>query len=122
METKYINEDIIEYPLSENKVDNDFFEEINTSDFIGRKAINELEIKKCYLVDKLERISTKFGFRILATLYIDENKYGVFLPNRFDEKISDEWIRYWNENGNLGFTFLGGKYNDLEFGDMNYWF
>ena len=44
METKYINEDIIEYPLSENKVDNDFFEEINTSDFIGRKPINELEI------------------------------------------------------------------------------
>ena len=44
METKYMNDDIIEYPLSENKVNNDFFKETITSDFIGRKAINELEI------------------------------------------------------------------------------
>ena len=101
METKY-NEDIIEYPLLCLRKTKDFFKEINTSNLIERKSINELEIKKCYLVDKLERISTTFGFRILATLYIDENKYDVFLPKIFNEKISDECIRYWNEKGNLG--------------------
>ena len=55
-------------------------------------------------------------------LYIDENKFDVFLPKRFNEKISNEYIRYWNEKGNLGIKFLGRKYNDLEFGDMNHWF
>ena len=100
METKYKNEDIIEYPLI-RKTEQDYFKEMDTSNFIRRKRINELEIKKCYLVDKLERISTTFGFRILATLYIDENKYDVFLPKRFNEKISDEYIRYFNEKENL---------------------
>ena len=72
--------------------------------------------------DKLDRTSTKFGFRILATLIDDENKFNVFLPKRFNKKISDECIRYWNEKGYLGNKFLGKKYNDLVFGDMNYCF
>ena len=121
METKYKNEDIIEYPLI-RKTEQDYFKEMDTSNFIRRKRINELEIKKCYLVDKLERISKTFGFRILATLYIDENKFDVFLPKRFNKKIFNGCIRYWNKKGNLGITFLGGEYNDLKFGDMNFWF
>ena len=74
MKTKNNNEDIIEYPLSENEVEKNFLKETNTSNFIGRKRMNELQINKYYFVDKLERISTKFGFRILVTLHIDENK------------------------------------------------
>ena len=108
METKY-NEDIIEYPLLENKIDKEYFEEINVSSFIQRKWIDELEIEKYYPVDKLERISTKYGQRILATLCIDENKIDVFLPKRFNEKISENCIRYWNEMTNLGIKFLVGS-------------
>ena len=57
--------------------------------------------------------------KILATLYIDENKFEVFLSKRFNEKISGECIRYFNEKGNLGIKLLGGKYNDSVFGNMN---
>ena len=45
----------------------------------------------------------------------------MFLPKRFNEKISDEYIRDFNEKGNLVIKLLGGKYNDREFGEMNYW-
>ena len=60
------------------------------------KRIDELEIVKYYTVDNIERFSTKYGPRILATS-INENKFYVFLPKRFNEKISNECIRYWNE-------------------------
>ena len=50
---------------------------------------------------------------------VDENN-NLILPKRFNEKISEECIRYWNEKGNLGIKFMGGKYNDLIFGDTNY--
>ena len=120
MKTRY-NEDIIEYTLLENKICKEYFEEMNISSFIERKQIDELEIEKYYPVDDNERFSTKYGPRILATS-INENKFYVFLPKRFNEKISDECIRYWSEKGNLGIKFMGGKYNDLIFGDTNYYY
>ena len=84
METKY-NEDIIEYPLLENKIDKEYFEEINVSSFIQRKWIDELEIEKYYPVDNIEGFSIKYGPRYLAML-INENKFYVFLPKIFNEK------------------------------------
>ena len=53
METKYKIEDIIEYPLSENKVDKDYFKEMNTTNFIETKRLKELQINTNYSVDKL---------------------------------------------------------------------
>ena len=82
MKTKF-NEDMIEYPLLENKADQEYFEEMNTFNFIERKRFDKLEIEKYYQVYIIERVSTKYWPRILATL-IDENKFNAFLLKRFN--------------------------------------
>ena len=94
--------------------DIDFLQDINTT-FLERRKINELGVGETYVMEHLERITTKYGPSLLATLNDDEgDRFKVFLPKRFNIKFTDKRIKYVNKN-TLHLKYLGGDYNDLEF-------
>ena len=93
--------------------DIDFLQDINAT-FLERRKINELGVGETYVVEHLERITTKYGPSLLATLDDEGDRFKVFLPKRFNNKFTDKRIKYVNKN-TLHLEYLGGYYNDLEF-------
>ena len=88
--------------------------DVNTS-FLERRKINELDEGETYVMEHVERTTTKFGDAILATLNDVGDRFKVFLPKRFNGKLTDEHIQYANTN-TLLLKYLGCEgYNDLEF-------
>ena len=87
--------------------DFDFLQDINTT-FLERRKINELGVGETYVMEHLERITTKYGPSLLATLNDDEgDRFKVFLPKRFNIKFTDKPIKYVNKN-TLHLKYLGG--------------
>ena len=106
-----------------------FLKAVNSVKYLERKKIEELETGKSYLIEQVERITTKYGDAITAILRgpvqdtPQSTKYEVqrctpqfkvFLPKRFLTRLSDEHMELMNEGG-IYLKFIGGKYNDLEF-------
>ena len=87
--------------------------DVNTS-FLERRKINELDEGETYVMEHVERTTTKFGDAILATLNDVGDRFKVFLPKRFNGKLTDKHIQYANDKS-LHLIYLGGEYNDLEF-------
>ena len=74
------NEDIIKNPIEER------MSEFNARcKYRERERLSDLQIDKYYSVENFERLSTKFGPRILTTLAADCEEFTVFLPKRFKE-------------------------------------
>ena len=97
-----------------------FLKAVNSFKYLERKKIEELETGKSYLIEQVEKITTKYGDALIAILQGPSDDVGsalqfkVFLPKRFLTRLSDEHIEYMNEGG-IYLKFIGGKYNDLEF-------
>ena len=105
-----------------------FLKAVNSVKYLERKKIEDLEAGKSYLIEQVERITTKYGDAIIAILrgpkgpsdpVQDDDvqntpQFKVFLPKRLLSRLSDEHMEYMNEGG-IYLKFIGGKYNDLEF-------
>ena len=104
-----------------------FLKAANSVVYLERKKIEELETGKSYLIEQVERITTKYGDAIIAILQspscscshdcwceLDPQRFKVFLPKRFLTRLSDDHLEYMNEGG-IYLKFNGGKYHDLEF-------
>ena len=97
-----------------------FLKAVNSFKYLERKKIEELETGKSYLIEQVEKTTTKYGDALIAILRGPSDDVGsalqfkVFLPKRFLTHLSDEHIEYMNEGG-IYLKFIGGKYNDLEF-------
>ena len=98
-----------------------FLNAVNSFKYLERKKVEELETGKSYLIEQVERITTKYGDAITATLRgpvqdapQSSPQFKVFLPKRFLTRLSDEHMELMNEGG-IYLKFIGGKYNDLEF-------
>ena len=100
-----------------------FLKAVNSVKYLERKKIEELETGKSYLIEQVERITTKYGDAIIVILrgpcLQDDDvqsapQFKVFLPKRFLICLSDDHMGYMNEGG-IYLKFIGGKYNDLEF-------
>ena len=112
-------------PIKMDKIN--FLKAANRVEYLERKKIVELETGKSYLIEQVERITTKYGDAIIAILQspscscshdcfceLDPQRFKVFLPKRFSNRLSDDHLEYMNEGG-IYLKFNGGKYNDLEF-------
>ena len=112
-------------PIPTHKID--FLKAVNSVKYLERKKIEELETGKSYLIEQVERITTKYGDAIIAILQGPLNptqddhvtsqstpQFKVFLPKRFITRLSDDHLKYMNEGG-IYLKFNGGRYNDLEF-------
>ena len=91
-----------------------FLKNINSASFLERRKMDELETGKSYLIECIERVTTKFGDALLTTLDDEDERFKVFLPKRFNTKLTDEDLEYMN-NETFYMKYLGGKYHDLEF-------
>ena len=106
-----------------------FLNAVNSFKYLERKKVEELETGKSYLIEQVERITTKYGDAITATLRgpvqdaPQSTKYEVqrctpqfkvFLLKRFLTRLSDEHMELMNEGG-IYLKFIGGKYNEMEF-------
>ena len=91
-----------------------FLKNINSASFLERRKMDELETGKSYLIECIERVTTKFGDALLTTLDDEDERFKVFLPKRFNTKLTDEYLEYMN-NETFYMKYLGGKYHDLEF-------
>jgi hypothetical protein len=88
---------------------------LNKPTYLETKQISELDASPhSYLVESVKRVTTKYGDAIIATLDDEGNRFKVFLPKRYTNKLSDEWIACMNKT-NIRLKYLGGKYHDLEF-------
>jgi hypothetical protein len=82
---------------------NRFSGAVNTS--IGKLAINEP-----YKVERLEKVTTKYGPSVIAYLTKGgEDLCKVYLPKKFTNVIDDEFIEKFNrhEVGELFLTYRG---------------
>ena len=67
-----------------------FLNAVNSFKYLERKKVEELETGKSYLIEQVERITTKYGDAITATLRgpvqdapQSSPQFKVFLPKRF---------------------------------------
>ena len=94
--------------------DDDLLKDFNATSFLERRKINELSQEKTYIMEHVERTTTKFGDALIATLHEGDDRFKVFLPKRYNSKLTDKHIKYANTN-TLCLKYLGGEFNDLEF-------
>jgi hypothetical protein len=91
----------------------ELLKDLNTT-FLERRHITELETNKSYRVEGVERVTTKYGDAIIATLDDGGGRFKVFLPKRYTTKFTDRCIENVNEM-TIQLKYIGGKYNELEF-------
>ena len=88
-------------------------EQLNKSMLETRK-ISELETYPAkYDIVKVDRIATKFGPSLVAELEKEDSHFKVFLPKRYEAKISDEDLPVLVDI--MKMTLVGGKFNELKF-------
>jgi hypothetical protein len=104
----------VERKVEKNENRDDFLKDINKVTYLEKKRMDELEIGKSYLIENMERITTKYGDSIIAILDDEGDRFNVFLPKRYPTKFSNKHIAYMNEN-TFSLKYLGGKYNEIEF-------
>ena len=94
--------------------DESLLKDFNATSFLERRKINELSQDKTYVMEHVERTTTKFGDALIATLHEGDDRFKVILPKRYNSKLTDKHIKYANTN-TLCLKYLGGEFNDLEF-------
>lgn len=82
------------------------------------KKINELEVRKTYVIKNLRMVQTKYGARVIVDI---DDSFAVFLPARIckllveDKKLFDEMLNQSHQTPGLSFQYLGGQYHCLDF-------
>jgi len=71
------------------------FAKINSSSYVRETvSVSRLDIGKKYKVEKVKRVVTKYGEKIL----VDTEEFNIWLPDRFSTLLSDEDIGKINKN------------------------
>ena len=102
-----------------------FLKAVNSVVYLERMKNEELETDKSYLIEQVERITTKYGDAIIAILRgpwawpaeahrLQDDDVQSAPSKEVLTRLSDDHLEYMNE-GVIYLDFIGGKYNDLEF-------
>ena len=89
-------------------------------EFPPTKKLADLSKENIYRITKFREANTKFGKFIIAET---ENEFSVFLPKRIAELFENDAKMYEDlkksvEDRHLGFQYIGGYYNKIEFKNL----
>jgi hypothetical protein len=85
---------------------------LNEQKFLETRKMSDLTVGASYLIEKANRITTKYGEAILVTLSSANDRFKVFLPKRFAGMLSDQSIAHLEDTR---MKYLGGEYHAVEF-------
>lgn len=75
---------------------------------ISRVKPEQLTIGEKYLLQKLERVQTRYGTSVVATIFVQETGSMIlYLPRRFDQQLSNAAITEINNTGPYELEYLG---------------
>jgi hypothetical protein len=74
-------------------------------------SIGEMKVDEKYLIERFEKVKTKFGASIVVYIIEEENKklWRIFVPKKFTESFDDDFINRYNakEIGEMYITYKG---------------
>ena len=100
---------------NEKKDDEEFLMELNKPTFLKFKKWDELVVDETYLIENMERTQAKYGEAIITTLLYEDDRFKIYLPNRYVKILSDSDMKRIVESKVYKIKYKGGKYHDLVF-------